>query len=394
MRLNPLDWFSRRRTRLTTKDLDFLHSQDRFRDILEVERMRADRTASKFCLVVFDVPVVPNGTDETDSATDDLHAPEGPVVAFARHLEERRRATDHVGIVDGHRLGVVLWDTAEDGAWTFAETVTAKWTGSSPPTFQVYLYPSYTPPPKPSSHEDVDSQDDDSNHGSPAESVPDEIELVPTGHHAETRPLEPLFVRRLPLGKRLIDVVGASVGLVVLSPLLLLVAALIKLTSKGPVFFTQQRTGHGGREFKIYKFRTMCVDAEARKAALRRHSEQDGPAFKLAHDPRITPIGHVLRKSCVDELPQLWNVLVGDMTLVGPRPLDVKEAQYTSGWERRRLDVTPGLTCIWQVDGKSRVTFAEWMRMDIRYARLRSYWADAKLVFRTIVAVLRLKASQ
>lgn len=211
--------------------------------------------------------------------------------------------------------------------------------------------------------------------------------------HPVGQPLEQLFIQPLPITKRIIDIIGVSVGLIVLSPLLCLTAILIKVTSPGPIFFCQKRDGLGGVPFTIYKFRTMVTDAEAQKASLRSQSEQDGPAFKLEHDPRITPIGKFLRKSCIDELPQLWNVLKGDMTIVGPRPLDCKEAQHISGWGRRRLEVTPGLTCIWQVHGKSRVTFAEWMRMDIRYMKARTFCRDVKLMCETFVAVLLNRAS-
>ena len=152
--------------------------------------------------------------------------------------------------------------------------------------------------------------------------------------------------------------------------------------------FTQPRDTIGGRRFNIYKFRTMVVDAEEQKAALRKHSEQDGPAFKMKHDPRITPIGKFLRKSSIDELPQLFNVLLGDMSLVGPRPLPCDESAGCQPWQRRRLEVMPGLTCIWQVYGRSRVSFAEWIRMDLRYARSRSLIKDLLLIVRTVPAVV------
>jgi lipopolysaccharide/colanic/teichoic acid biosynthesis glycosyltransferase len=165
-------------------------------------------------------------------------------------------------------------------------------------------------------------------------------------------------------------------------------AALIKLTSTGPVIFAQPRAGLGGKPFMIYKFRTMCVGAEAQQAMLRAKNEQDGPAFKIKDDPRVTTIGKFLRKTSIDELPQLWNVLLGDMTLVGPRPLPVKESDACEGWQRRRLDVTPGLTCIWQVKGRSRVSFAEWVRMDVAYIRRRTFWHDLVILAQTVPAVL------
>ncbi len=132
----------------------------------------------------------------------------------------------------------------------------------------------------------------------------------------------------------------------------------------------------------------MVVNADAMKASLRQLSEQDGPAFKLKNDPRVTPIGRILRRTCVDELPQLWNVLRGDMSIVGPRPMCSKEARHCARWESRRFDVTPGLTCIWQVYGGTKVTFTEWMRMDLRYVGSRSLLHDVNLVVRTVPSVI------
>lgn len=209
----------------------------------------------------------------------------------------------------------------------------------------------------------------------------------------QLEPLENLFLHPFPRWKRIVDVVGAGVGLVMLSPLLLAVAALVKLTSPGPVLFRQLREGYGGELFQINKFRTMRVGADAEKARLQAESEQDGPAFKMKNDPRITSLGGFLRKTCLDELPQLWNVLLGDMTLVGPRPLDHRESSKIARWGRRRLNVMPGLTCIWQVHGKSKVTFNEWMRMDIRYSQRVSFGHDMKLVFATLKQVLLRQAS-
>lgn len=200
--------------------------------------------------------------------------------------------------------------------------------------------------------------------------------------------LDDLLIYPLPLWKRVIDILGALVALILFSPLLMFAALAIKLTSSGPIIFNQRRAGLGGRPFTIYKLRTMSTDAEARKKMLRALSEQDGPAFKLTNDPRITRIGHILRKTSIDELPQLWNVIKGDMSLVGPRPLPVDESQACELWQQRRLDVTPGLTCIWQVEGRSRVTFDEWVRMDVKYIRRRNILHDLSLMFRTIPAVL------
>jgi lipopolysaccharide/colanic/teichoic acid biosynthesis glycosyltransferase len=211
---------------------------------------------------------------------------------------------------------------------------------------------------------------------------------------AGTEGVETLLVQPLPWWKRAIDIVGAGMGLLVLSPVMILSALAIKGTSHGPVIFKQRRAGLGGRPFWIYKFRTMTIDAEAKKAALRSISEQDGPAFKLSNDPRVTGIGKFLRETSLDELPQLWNVIKGDMSLVGPRPLPMDESAECEQWQRSRLDVTPGLTCIWQVKGRSRVTFDQWMRMDVNYIRRRNFFHDIKILTQTIPAVLLRKGAR
>ncbi len=199
---------------------------------------------------------------------------------------------------------------------------------------------------------------------------------------------EMLLVQAMPPWKRALDIAGAGLGLLLLWPLLLVVAAAVKLTSPGPVLFAQLRSGRGGKPFLMYKFRTMTTDAEARKALLLARNEQDGPAFKIKDDPRVTPLGRWLRAASIDELPQLWNVLRGDMSLVGPRPLPCEEAAACSDWRRQRLDAIPGLTCTWQVRGRSRVTFDEWTRMDIRYVRSQSWRQDLKLLLQTIPALI------
>jgi lipopolysaccharide/colanic/teichoic acid biosynthesis glycosyltransferase len=177
-------------------------------------------------------------------------------------------------------------------------------------------------------------------------------------------------------------------GLLLSSPILLGAAIAIKCNDSGPVLFSQQRTGLGGRPFRLYKLRSMYVDAEHRKAQLAHLSEQDGPAFKIADDPRVTPVGRFLRRTSIDELPQLINVLKGEMSLVGPRPMDCREVAHFARWHRRRHWVTPGLTCIWQVHGRSRVTFKEWMRMDLGYLQRRGFLRDLMLLLQTVPAVL------
>jgi exopolysaccharide biosynthesis polyprenyl glycosylphosphotransferase len=190
--------------------------------------------------------------------------------------------------------------------------------------------------------------------------------------------------------KRAFDLVGSAALLLLLAPLLLVVAAAIKLTSKGPIFFKQERIGYNKRRFPMYKFRTMVPDAEKQIADLEALNEASGPVFKIKNDPRITPIGKFLRRTSIDELPQLINVLKGDMSLVGPRPLPVRDYQgFSEDWHRRRFAVRPGLTCLWQIKGRSSITFEQWMELDLQYMDEWSLWLDCKILLRTIPAVLK-----
>jgi exopolysaccharide biosynthesis polyprenyl glycosylphosphotransferase len=190
--------------------------------------------------------------------------------------------------------------------------------------------------------------------------------------------------------KRSADVIISFCLLVALAPVLLITALLIKLTSDGPVLFTQTRLGYGKRPFKIFKFRTMVQNAEKLISQVAHLNETQGPTFKLKNDPRITPVGRFLRKTSLDELPQLINVLVGDMSLVGPRPLPLRDYQgFSQDRHRRRFSVKPGITCLWQVMGRSSIGFDEWMALDIRYIEQWSVWLDIKILFRTIPAVFR-----
>jgi exopolysaccharide biosynthesis polyprenyl glycosylphosphotransferase len=188
--------------------------------------------------------------------------------------------------------------------------------------------------------------------------------------------------------KRVIDVVLSAASLVVLSPVLLTIAALIRITSPGPVLFRQTRCGLGGRRFTLYKFRSMINDAEQMRAELHQLNELDGPVFKISDDPRITPVGRGLRRFSLDELPQLWNVFRGDMSFVGPRPAVPEEVEQYEDWQRRRLRMRPGLTCTWVLEGRSHVDFNRWMQLDLKYIDNWSLWLDAKIFLRTIPIVL------
>jgi len=190
--------------------------------------------------------------------------------------------------------------------------------------------------------------------------------------------------------KRLLDFCLALVALVLVSPIMLLAAAAIKLTSPGPIFFAQKRIGQNKRKFTIYKFRSMTVDAENRMGQLEHLNELSGPVFKIKHDPRITPVGRFLRKTSIDELPQLINVLKGDMSLVGPRPMSIRDFElFSEDWHRRRFSVRPGITCLWQVNGRNSIPFEKWMELDMQYIDKWSLWLDLKILARTIPAVLK-----
>lgn len=397
-----------------TRRLRDLYAPAEINAMLTRERARADRHRREFSMVVF----------AAHNASDVDHQ-----LRLARVVLNHARTTDEVGYYDRSSISAILPDTDSIGAWQFAQRVceSAK-SRSIPAKCSVFTYPN--PDQGDDRNDQGDSRHDGDyrSNGHRRDNGESHVAANGNGHAhragttavlerepenkpslrrehlmpfvvggarselglpaAEVQNLRTLLVKKMPCWKRAIDILGAGTGLLLLSPLLLIISAAIKLTSSGPVMFTQRRAGIGGRPFKIYKFRTMCVDAEAKKQSLRAQSEQDGPAFKIKHDPRITRIGKILRETSLDELPQLWNVLVGGMSLVGPRPLPVDESDECAPWQHRRLDVTPGLTCIWQVKGRSRVTFDEWVRMDISYIRRRKLAHDLLILVQTIPAVL------
>ncbi len=312
-----------------------------------------DRSRLPFALLVIELP--------TDRATPrDLDF-------LGRTLIRRTRITDTIGILSERRIGVLLPDTPKSGAWKVASDVCSRYpVGLDRPSCEVFVYP------------------DDGAHRRNGEACRD-------SHPVDSSPaatMDSLFVTPTPMWKRAIDVVGAIGGLFASAPLLAVVAAAVKLTSHGPVIYSQEREGLGGRRFRMYKIRTMRLDADRHQEALRPYSLQDGPAFKMRDDPRTTWIGHWLRLTSLDEIPQLWNVLRGEMSLVGPRPLPTDESQECTPWQRQRLSVTPGMTCIWQVQGRSSVSFEQWMRMDLQYVRRRSLKCDMGLLLTTVPAIV------
>jgi lipopolysaccharide/colanic/teichoic acid biosynthesis glycosyltransferase len=325
---------------------------------------------------------------------------------LARILCRRSRNTDEVGEFDDGQLCAILPDTGAFGAGCFARSVCALAAARGVEvTCVLYTYPGERgdgpggPPPGSRGRGAGERSRRGGDPAIPSPIVAGEVEatLLPhasagflreLGGSGAVRPLEPLLAYRHPRWKRCMDVAGAGALLVLGAPVMLVTAAAIKLSSPGPVIFRQVRAGIGGRPFTIYKFRTMVVGAEAHRAELAALSEQDGPAFKLRADPRVTRLGRLLRKTSLDELPQLINILKGDMSLVGPRPLPVMESDACEPWQRRRLEITPGLTCIWQVKGRSKVSFDEWVRMDMQYHRRRTLWHDLKILLLTLPAVI------
>jgi lipopolysaccharide/colanic/teichoic acid biosynthesis glycosyltransferase len=371
------------------RSLQSLLTPEQMNIAVQRETARADRNGAQFALVLFRA----RNKDQQSLST----------VRLAKTVLRRVRATDDVGWYDDRHLAALLPDTAPIGAWRFAEQVCSLVASKAPrPLCSVYSYPTLwfkgeQTPESLVQHGQGDAFTSPELISAAVGSRKGIENVIPCFLESGTKSAEPapmvhavesLLLKPLPWWKRAVDIMGAATGMVLLSPLMGVAALGVKLTSAGPTIFTQNRAGLGGKPFKIYKFRTMCVDAEAKQAELAKFSEQDGPAFKIKNDPRVTPIGKFLRKTSIDELPQLLNVLKGDMTLVGPRPLPITESAACEGWHRRRLDVTPGLTCIWQVKGRSQVSFSEWVRMDVAYIRRRTLLNDIRIILQTIPAVL------
>ncbi|MEZ6152744.1 MAG: sugar transferase [Pirellulaceae bacterium] len=323
---------------------------------LEHCRKMADWVEEPFTLLVF--------TSRTPISLSSLHA------TSLFNLNQFKEDLGPLGMLDRKRLGLVIRTDCEDDICKFADAVQDV-LGGGFGELQVLTYPF---------------------------ALDGELILFPDGtgrvSPLNVSSLQPLFALPTPWGKRAIDFIFALLGLLALLPFLLVVAVLIRCTSPGPVFFKQRRSGLGGIPFDIYKFRTMVVDAEQHQSALQHLNEQDGPAFKMRSDPRVTRLGRLLRFTCVDELPQLWNVLCGEMSLVGPRPLPCAESDACRWWQRRRLDVLPGVTCTWQARGRSMVSFDEWMRMDLDYVRRRSLALDFQIVLGTFAFLISRNACE
>lgn len=377
-------------------------SASEFERLFLREKALADRSLRSFALVVLD----------PDTPTPEVLA------AIGTTLNERLRSGDAIGRLDETRLATLLAATDSKGAWRFADDVmNALAKAGHSVDCRVYA-------DLPFHGEENEREDDDDEPGS-GSTTGDESEVKPAiqsdateqaiediaravrsgdssadsegerlldqlrsqGNERPVRSVEELIVLPMPAWKRAMDMLVAGMALLALAPVLAVLALLVRLSSPGPILFKQQRAGLGGKPFPFYKFRSMYIDAEERKRELMEQNEADGPVFKMKNDPRVTPIGRILRRYSLDELPQLWNVLVGDMTLVGPRPPTLDEVPKYESWQRQRLHLTGGLTCTWQVSGRSDIPFEEWMRMDARYARQRSLKTDVSLLARTAKAL-------
>jgi lipopolysaccharide/colanic/teichoic acid biosynthesis glycosyltransferase len=375
-----------------------LLGKEAFLHAIAKERARAERRDLTFCIVRIDFPG---------------EAPPFPDRQFDRYLaacRSRLRITDEIGIFQD-ALGILLPETIASQAALVAsdlDQISRQLGWSVASDIYVWPVPDHASPANhagdtPGSlHSRLDSATSFDDRTPLADGVTgNDDSPIATAIHRPARvagisipsrtprvyPLETAI--KTPGWKRTIDIAGAAGGLLLLSPLMFATAIAIKATSPGPVLFQQWREGKGGKLFRIYKFRTMRVGADDEKQRLRALSEQDGPAFKIKNDPRLTGLGKYLRMTCIDELPQLLNVLKGDMSLVGPRPLPVDESLHCNRWQRRRLDVLPGMTCTWQVCGGREVSFDDWMRMDLQYLRQQGLVEDVRLLTKTaLVTVL------
>jgi lipopolysaccharide/colanic/teichoic acid biosynthesis glycosyltransferase len=348
--------------------------EDTFKSMLYLERRRAERAQKRYVLLLVDVK---------DAISDKQKI--RTVQRITQTLCEITRETDLIGwYVKDHLIGVIATEIGKASSKEVREKISAKFRGAflqalgqrkaSQISVSFHFFPE--------EREDGDLDDSPKN------------VLYPDLSRKKTS-------RKLALGfKRAIDIAGSAFALILLAPLFGLIALAIKLTSEGPVLFSQERLGHNGKKFKFLKFRSMQKDCDSRihqeyvtKFIAGQVSGQNGngaaPTFKIQSDPRVTAIGSILRKTSLDELPQLWNVLVGEMSLVGPRPPLAYEFKAYDVWHRRRvLEIKPGITGLWQVEGRSRIHFDEMVRLDLRYARGWSLWLDLKILLRTPAAVV------
>jgi lipopolysaccharide/colanic/teichoic acid biosynthesis glycosyltransferase len=346
-----------------------LRSPGQFLSVVARERCAADRNKHRFAVVVIDTDGL--ASDQTQLIVDKLAT---------------RVAECDAGWLDKRHVGALLRFSSHAKATGFARDLIGELECpiSVTPSYGVHVYPKVS-----NGRNGCNTNDQERYNGEEAE--PGAPSAVPIPAIAPT--VSPLFLRPLPAWKRAMDAVGACTALFLFWPIMLFAAISIKLSSRGPVVFKQRRAGIGGKPFGCYKFRTMIDGADSLKEELLDANELSGPVFKIKKDPRTTLVGQLLRVTSTDELPQLWNVLRGEMSLVGPRPPTLAEVLKYEPWQLRRLEVTPGLTCIWQVSGRCEIPFEEWVRMDIRYVENRCLLLDLKILFHTVYAVLSMRGA-
>ncbi len=347
-----------------------VHSRRDFIRLLDHERSRADRSGREFSLIAFTLPLIARDTRALRH--------------FMKMLAGRIRQTESVGWIQKNDvLGVILPDTPSSGAYKLAHDILSlNGKPCSPPAFTIYTYPSNWL---------KGNHGQDTTYGD-CGPVQDKLSPDAREDREEDAGSNLFFIPGIPLWKRSIDIIGAVTGLVLLSPLFLSIAFLIKTASPGPVFFKQVRAGFLGRRFTCWKFRTMEIEADSTVHQVHvRELYKNGQSLKKLddQDPRIIPFGRMLRETGLDEVPQLINVLRGEMSLVGPRPDVPYSVAHYLPWHNRRFETYPGLTGLWQVNGKNSTTLDEMMRLDISYVKNRSLRLDAEIVLKTIPAIIQ-----
>lgn len=342
-----------------------INTREELEEIIKHERYRTDRTGNGFSFVLFNIKH--NNADYK--------------LKFIKNIISRVRSIDEVCVFDNQRIGVVLPDTDLKGAHLLALTAEKTLVSvDNEISYNVYSYP--------------DAWFESESYISSVNSINIIKEALPASHFKNLNPhLESFIVTKIPGWKRFLDIAGSTIGLIMCLPLFLLVSAYIKIVSPGPVFFRQERIGYKGKKFTFLKFRTMKYDnnEDFHKSHATDFIKSDKTMEKLDNnDLRIIPGGKILRKACIDELPQLINVLRGEMSLVGPRPCIPYEAEEYLQWHKNRFNILPGLTGLWQVSGKNELTFKQMVRLDITYISRLSIFQDIKIIFLTVPAIIRM----
>ena len=361
---NKVPWTKTQSFAIDIKNSHGIYTAEEFQQVLRYERMRADRSDSSFSIILFNF--------------NEIYKSEKNLKKFIKEIKAQVRLIDHIGWYDKDHVAALLPETKRQGAVILGNKVldNIDFLKSDKNIFEVYTYPDYWLNKR---DVEISTQTIDSRRK----------KNIDFSACVENR-----FTNKIPIWKRFLDIALSSIGILIASPILVFLSLYIKIVSPGPVFFHQPRVGYKGKEFCFWKFRTMHADNKQSfhgKHAQSFIKDGDVPMEKLDdHDPRIIPGGKVLRKSCVDELPQLWNVLKGDMSLVGPRPCIPYEAEEYLRWHTHRFDVIPGLTGLWQVSGKNKLTFKQMIRLDILYSNNMSVWNDLKIILKTPLAILNM----